>query len=375
MSESSRTSAQPEAAHTGAPTLRRGKLKVFLGYAAGVGKTYQSLEEAQQLRKQGVDVVIGYFEPHGRKDTIAKTEGLEVVPRRVVEHRGARFEEMDTPAVIRRRPAVCVVDEFAHTNVPGVEHLKRWEDVIDILDAGIDVLTSVNVQHIESLNDQVWYFTGVRVRETMPDWVMKQADEVVMVDVTPRALLHRLERGVVYAPEKAQRALENFFTESNLTALRELAMRQTAHQIEDRLEEPSREPQPVGAGSLTGSNEQILLWLTPDPTSAVLVRRGHRIADYLHAPCIAVAIGRDDKFSDLSAASRLALDRHLTFARNLHIEVATVYGADPAKTLADFARQRGITQILVARNSPDISKLVHLVHDMQITIVASRQNA
>jgi len=353
----------------------RGKLKVFLGYAAGVGKTYQTLEEAQQLKAQGVDVVIAYFEPHARKDTIAKTEGLETVPRRAVEHRGTRFEEMDTPAVIRRHPAVCVVDEFAHANVPGVEHAKRWEDVMDILDAGIDVLTSLNVQHIESLNDQVWNFTGVRVRETVPDWVMKQADEVVMVDVTPRALLHRLERGVVYAPDKAQKALENFFTESNLTALRELAMRQTAHQIGDRLEPPVREPQPAaGNGATPGSNEKILLWLTPDPTSAMLVRRGHRVADYLHAPCIAVAIGRDDQFSDLAAAPRQALERHLSFARNLHIEVATAFGADPAKALAEFARQRAVTQIFVARNSPDISKLVHLVQDMQITIVAGRSN-
>jgi two-component system sensor histidine kinase KdpD len=376
MSESSRTSKQPDNTPSTTVATKRGKLKVFLGYAAGVGKTYQTLEEAQLLKQQGVDVVIGYFEPHGRKDTIAKTEGLEIVPRRVIEHRGARFEEMDTPAIIRRHPAVCVVDEFAHTNVPGVEHLKRWEDVSDILDAGIDVLTSLNVQHIESLNDQVWYFTGVRVRETVPDWVVKQADEVVMVDVTPRALLHRLERGVVYAPDKAQRALEHFFTESNLTALRELAMRQTAHQIEDRLEDDAaeqhiREPEPVRPGDV----ERILLWLTPDPTSAMLVRRGHRVADYLHAPCIAVAIGRDDKFTDLQPAARLALDRHLTFARNLRIEVVTAYGQDPAKTLAEVARQRGITQIFVARNSPDISKLVHLVHDMQITIVAGRPNA
>jgi two-component system, OmpR family, sensor histidine kinase KdpD len=196
-----------------------------------------------------------------------------------------------------------------------------------------------------------------------------------MVDVTPRALLHRLERGVVYAPDKAQRALENFFTESNLTALRELAMRQTAHQIEDRLEEPVKEPLPVRPGDHQGRQEQILLWLTPDPTSAMLVRRGQRVADYLQAPCIAVAIGRDDQFSDLSAASRTALARHLTFARNLHIEVATVCGADPAKTLADYARQRGTTQIFVARNSPDISKLVHLAQDMQITIVAGRPTA
>ncbi len=282
---------------------------------------------------------------------------------------------MDTQAVIRRHPQVCVVDEFAHTNVPGVEHLKRWEDVTDILEAGIDVLTSLNVQHIESLNDQVWYFTGVRVRETIPDWVVKQADEVIMVDVTPRALLHRLERGVVYAPEKAQQALENFFTESNLTALRELAMRQTAHQIEDRLDEPVREPEPVRGAARPGNSERILLWLTPDPASAMLIRRGHRVADYLQAPCIAVAIGRDDKFSDLSPADRAALERHLLFAKNLHIEVAKAYGPDPANTLAEYARERAITQILVARNSPAINKIVRLMQDMQITIVAGRRTS
>ena len=178
--------------------------------------------------------MIGYFEPHGRKETIALTEGLEFIPRKVYEHRGSVFEDLDTDAVIARHPEVAAVDEFAHTNVPGADRLKRWQDVMLILDAGIDVLTSLNVQHIESLNDQVWHVTGIRVRETVPDWVVQEADEVVMVDVTPRALLHRLERGVVYAQEKAQKALENFFTESNLTALRELAMRQTAHQIEEK---------------------------------------------------------------------------------------------------------------------------------------------
>lgn len=355
------------------PAPKRGRLKIFLGYAAGVGKTYQTLEEAQHLKQQGVDVVIGYFEPHARRDTIAKAEGLETVPRRVVEHRGSRFEEMDTEAIIRRKPAVCVVDEFAHTNVPGVEHAKRWEDAMRILDAGIDVLTSLNVQHIESLNDQVRNFTGIQVRETVPDWVVKQADEIIMVDVTPRALLHRLERGVVYAPEKAQLALENFFTESNLTALRELAMRQTAHQIEDRMEAPVREPEPVRSEhAAVGLHERILLWLIPDPTSAMLIRRGHRVADYLHAPCLAVAIGKDDKFSDLSAKERVALERHLTFAKDLHIEVVTLFASDPARTLADFARRNAVTQIFVARNSPDISKMVHLVRDIQITIVAGR---
>ena len=219
---------------TDAATTTRGRLKVFLGYAAGVGKTYQMLTEAQELKIRASTWSIGYFEPHGRKDTMALTEGLETIPRKVVEYRGARIEEMDTDAILRRRPAVAVVDEFPHTNVPGSGREKRWEDVHVLLDHGIDVLTTMNVQHLESLNDQIWQSTGVRVRETIPDWVLQQADEVVMVDLTPQALLNRLKRGVVYSPERAQQALENFFREPTLVALRELAMRQTAHAVESR---------------------------------------------------------------------------------------------------------------------------------------------
>ena len=213
---------------------RRGQLKVFLGYAAGVGKTYRMLEEAQQLKRQGKDIVVGYFEPHARKDTIAKAVGLELIPRRTIVYRGATFQEMDTAAILARRPAICVVDELAHTNVPGSERSKRWEDVQVLLDAGIDVMTNVNIQHLESLNDQVFQITGVRVRETVPDWFVKGADEVVMVDATTGALLNRLKRGDIYAAEKAQKAMENFFKESTLTALRELALRQAAHELECR---------------------------------------------------------------------------------------------------------------------------------------------
>jgi two-component system sensor histidine kinase KdpD len=186
------------------------------------------------LKNEGVDVVVGYFEPHGRKDTTTKAEGMEFVPRRKVEYRGAEFGETDVEAILRRRPQVCLIDEFAHTNIPGSQRAKRWEDIQTLLDAGIDVLTTMNVQHLESLNDQVWQFTGIRVRETIPDWVVKQANEVVMVDLPPQALLNRLMRGVVYAPEKAQQAMENFFKESTLVALRELAIRQTAHEVDVR---------------------------------------------------------------------------------------------------------------------------------------------
>ncbi len=212
--------------------FRRGRLIIYLGYAAGSGKTYEMLEEGRRLKQRGVDVVIGYFEPHARQDTIRKSEGLETVPRRKIEYRGAAFEEMDTDAILRRAPRACLVDEFPHTNVPGAGRAKRWEDALALLDAGIDVLTTMNVQHIESLNDQVFEITGIRVRETVPDWLLEDSDEVVMVDVTPRALLNRLARGVVYAPEKARQAAENFFKESTLIALRELALRQTAHEVE-----------------------------------------------------------------------------------------------------------------------------------------------
>lgn len=349
---------------------RKGKLKIFLGYAAGVGKTYQMLTEAQELKLQKVDVVIGYFEPHGRAETIAQTEGLEFVPRRVYEHRGATFEDMDTAAVIARHPAVAVVDEFAHANVPGSERPKRWQDVMAILDEGIDVLTSLNIQHIESLNDQVWHVTGIRVRETVPDWVVQEADEVVMVDVTPRALLHRLERGVVYSQEKAKQALENFFTEQNLTALRELALRQTAHQLEERREE-LRVPLPVFAMD-SQRRESILIWLTPHPSTAMLIRRGRRVADYLNSACTAIFVARDEAMSDLSADDRTAIERHLNFCRNLRIGSDFVQSNDPAKAVAAWAREHGITQIFVTRDAPEAQKLVHLVRDMQVTIVAER---
>src|SRR5690242_11376232 len=272
---------------------RRGKLKIFMGYAAGVGKTFKMLDEAQELRAKGRDVVIGYFEPHGRKDTIAKTEGLEFVPRKKVEYRGSIFEEMDMDAIIARKPQVAVVDEFPHTTVPGSPRGKRWEDVLVILDHGIDVLTTMNVQHLESLNDQMAQITGVKVRETIPDWVVKKADEVIMVDLTPRALLNRLERGVVYPPDKAQRAMQNFFKESTLVALREMALRQTAHEVEERIEQNNGEmgPErtaPVRALHSRRLDDAVVIYISDDPSTAMLVRRGKRVADMLHADCFAV---------------------------------------------------------------------------------------
>jgi two-component system, OmpR family, sensor histidine kinase KdpD len=360
----------------------RGRLKVFLGYAAGVGKTYQMLAEAHELKNRGVDVVLGYFEPHTRPDTIAMSQGLEAVPRKVVEYRGSRFEEMDTDAVLRRHPQVVVVDEFPHTNVPGSPTLKRWEDVMVLLDAGIDVLTTMNVQHLESLNDQIWQSTGVRVRETIPDWVVKQADEVVMVDLTPRALLNRLERGVVYPPERARAALQNFFREPTLVALRELAMRQTAHAAETRQPRDDASPKPSVVDSSAGGTERLLLLVGPDPASAALIRRGRRVADYLRAECLAVFVSATPDLVRLTAAERESLDRQLNFARGLQIETRILQGTDVAETLVSFARLHGVTQIFVNRQKIGtvqswlgralVQRIVNLAGDMQVTIVADR---
>ncbi len=363
---------------------RRGRLTIFLGYAAGSGKTYQMLEEAQQLKSKGVDVVIGYFEPHGRKDTIAKAEGLEMMPRRKLEYRGAVFEDMDTEAILRRKPQVCVVDEFAHTNVPGSERTKRWEDVMVLLDAGIDVYTNMNIQHLESLNDQILRITGVRVRETTPDWVLKQADEVVMVDVTPRALLNRLARGVVYAPEKADQALRNFFRESNLAALREIALRQIAHEVNLRQTRipglPNHEALSTPTEPQATSSERILVQVTPHASTAALLRRARRVADYLHADCLAAYV-RESRSGSARREEQDAVNRHLNFARNLHIDARILEGTDPAKALVAFARANGVTQIFVARprytrmnrllREHLIHRIVRLAPDMQIIIVAT----
>jgi two-component system, OmpR family, sensor histidine kinase KdpD len=357
----------------------RGKLKVYLGYAAGVGKTYQMLEDARQLAAQGIDVVVGYFEPHGRKDTIAKTEGLEIVPRKKVDYRGSIFEEMDTGAILARKPAVCVVDEFPHSNVPGSERAKRWQDVELLLDSGIDVLTTMNIQHLESLNDQVFHISGVRVRETIPDWVVERADQVVMIDVTPRALLNRLERGVVYERSKAERALQNFFQEQTLAALRELAMRQTAHEVEHRQAFPgSWQVEAAANGAAGGKRHRILVYVSEDPRSAMVIRRAKRVADFVRAECFALAVERHT-----GESVREAVEQHLNFARNLHIETRVIAGEDEAATVVEFARRNHITQIFLAKplargrlpvfERDLVQRIVQQAHDMQIVIVTERR--
>jgi len=346
---------------------RHGRLRILLGYAAGVGKTYKMLEEAQELKREGRDVIIGYFEPHGRKDTIAKIEGLEVVPRRIIEYRGREFEEMDTRAILERHPEICAVDEFPHTNIPGSDRAKRWEDVMVLLEAGISVITTMNIQHLESLNDQMRQITGVHIRETIPDWVVNQADEVVLVDLPPRALLNRLQRGVIYETEKAHRALANFFKEPTLAALREMALRQAAHEVEVHHEVSAPPENP----------ERVLIHVTESPAAVALIRRGKRVADYLGAECFAVAVK--------PSPDAAQLDRHLEFARRLHIETRVLESRNPAEALVDFARRNGVTQIFLSKperrtvpffgKRPLVMDVVRLARDRQVTVVAERRKA
>ena len=366
---------------------RRGRLKVFLGYAAGVGKTFRMLDEAQLLRRAGHDVVVGYFEPHGRADTIARIEDLELLPRRRVAYRGHEFEEMDTDAILARRPEICAVDEFPHTNVPGSARAKRWEDVAVLLDAGIDVLTTMNVQHLESLNDQIQEIAGVKVRETIPDWVVKEADEVVLIDLPPRALLNRLQRGVVYPPEKVARAMESFFKEPTLAALRELALRQTAHEVEARQAEGAAPAHSPGGGAAPApgeARERILIHVTSLPATTALLRRGRRVADYLNGDCFAVCVVSPQRRAEGGPAAE-AVALHLEFARRLHIETRTLEADDAARALVDFARANAVTQIFLPRPAhrllPLLSRrhttmrVVAQAHDMQVIVAAERKKS
>src|SRR5664280_2603152 len=270
----------------------RGHLKVFIGMAPGVGKTYRMLQEGGAEADSGRDVVIGYLEPHGRVETLAQAEGLELLPRRRLVYRGTPLEEMDLPAVLARKPELCLIDELAHTNAPGVEHEKRYEDVRAVIEAGIDVFSTVNVQHLESLNDQVTQLTGARVRETIPDEVLSAADEVVLIDLTPEALIGRLRAGKVYRPERVQAALNNFFKIENLSALRETALRQVAEEVEVKrlIHEPSpivrRDEEGVAAALEPAPQaiaERLLALVTLAPDSERVVRRAWRSAQRLDA--------------------------------------------------------------------------------------------
>jgi magnesium transporter len=351
-----------------------GRLKVYLGYAPGVGKTYQMLDDAREMKARGVKLVVGFAEPHGRSDIRDRLEGLSAVPLKPAVGRGGASEELDVDAILQLNPEVCVVDELAHSNPPGSPRQKRWQDVQVLLQAGIDVLTTMNVQDLASLSDQIWQLTGLRVRETVPDWVFQQADEVVIADVTPRALLHRLERGVIYPPDKIKGESERIFQEPTLVALRELAIRQTAQALEARR-----------AGRTKPSEsraEKILVNITADPSTAMLLRRARRVADHLQAACVAVYVHSKEESAAAHAEDHPTVDRHLRFAENLRIETEVVHGKDRAQTLVDYARNHGVTQLFLTRSArsnrrwfPGLDftdQVLQQASEMEVTLVAER---
>ncbi len=265
----------------------RGRLKLFFGAAPGVGKTFEMLSNAQTKRREGVDVVVGIVETHGRKETLALLDGLEVVPQRKVEYRGRSVEEMDLDAVLARRPQLVLVDELAHTNAPGSRHPKRYLDVEELLAAGIDVFTTLNVQHVESLNDVVASITRIRVRETVPDSIIDRADDIEVIDLTPQDLLKRLKEGKVYLPQQAERATKHYFKPGNLAALRELALRRTAQRVDDQMVDYMRSQAIHGPW---GASERVLVYVDGAAGSQALVRHARRIADSLRGPWQAIAI-------------------------------------------------------------------------------------
>jgi two-component system sensor histidine kinase KdpD len=323
---------------------RRGRLKLFFGAAPGVGKTYAMLEAARAARAEGEDVVAGVVETHGRRETERLLEGLEILPRREVEHRGAALREFDLDAALARRPALILVDELAHTNAPGSRHAKRWQDVEELLAAGIGVYTTLNVQHIESLNDVVAQITGVVVRETVPDAVFERADEVELVDISAEVLLERLREGKVYVPEQAARALEQFFREGNLIALRELALRRTAERVEAQMR-GYREAHGIAATWPAG--DRLLVCIGPNPASARLIRAGRRMATALHADWIVLHV--ESSRQRLSASDREALSANLRLAEQLGARVMTMSADDVAAEILAYARSQNVTRILAGK--------------------------
>jgi two-component system sensor histidine kinase KdpD len=351
----------------------RGRLKLFLGFAAGVGKTYSMLAEANRRKSErGQDVVIGLVETHGRKGTIEQMGDLETIPRKKITYKDTVFEEMDTAAIIARHPQWVVVDELAHTNVPGSGHEKRYEDVMDILAAGINVLSTMNVQHLESLNDTVTQITGIKVRETVPDWILGEADEIVSVDISPRALINRMERGDIYPSEKVPQALSNFFTEGNLAALREIALREVASEV-DRSVQDYREGHDVHAQWQT--KERVMVCISPDRPSDRLLRRGWRIASRLRADIVAVYVSAEN----LTPAQQRILDADFDLARRLAIPIERVDGRDIAQALADYAMAHQVTEIVIGHSAQTqlqefvkgsvINKLLRLVRDIDVLVM------
>jgi len=356
---------------------RRGRLKLYVGFAAGVGKTYRMLQEAHDLRRRGVDVVVGFIEPHGRADTSALIEGLDVVARRRIEYRGVVVEEMDLDAVLQRRPTVTVVDEIPHTNVPGSRNRKRYQDVLALLDAGINVIGAINVQHLESLNGLIERATGVTVRETVPDNFLKQADQVVNLDLAVEDLQDRLRSGKIYAPEKIPWALQNFFKDQNLATLRELALREVAESLD-------RAGAAKGAPEVKASGRVMVCLASNPPRAKALLSRGSRLAGRLNTDWFVVYVETPEEAPHLidSEAQRHLL-ANIEKAKELGAEVVRLKSGDPAQALLDFARTHGIAHVIVGRSVQPwwrqvlrgsiLTRLIREGADFDLHVVASTE--
>ena len=336
------------------PQSSKGRLKVYLGGAAGVGKTYRMLEEAHQLRQQGQDVVIGLVETHGRVETAARVGDLELVPLREIPYRGVTLEEMDVDAILARKPEIAIVDELAHTNVSGSRHNKRYQDVEELIANGINVITAFNMQHLESLNQMVRRITGVDIRETVPDTFLAHADQIVTVDVPVEELRQRLREGKIYPPDRVEQALKNFFKPSNLAALRELALREVARdqsRHREELELIKRE-----GGRRTAVSERLMVCLSSNPDgSDEILRKAARTAAQMNAEWYAVHVETpDESVQKISTSDFRALLDNINLAADLGAEVVWLKATDVIKALTDFAREKKITRIIVGRTHPNL---------------------
>lgn len=362
---------------------KRGKHKIFIGMAPGVGKTFRMLDEAHAFKREGIDVVIGLLETHGRKQTAQKSQGLEIIPRKRIVRGAAELTEMDTNAILARSPQLVLVDELAHTNVPGSKYEKRYQDVEEILAAGIDVYSTVNIQHLESLNDLVARITGIVVRERILDRLLDEADEVVVVDVTPETLQERLKEGKIYAPEKIEQSLQNFFQRRNLIALRELALREVADNCEEDAIELSNRT--ANANSLSGEvcniHERVLVCVSTYPNSVQLLRRGARIAGYMNAPIYTVFVKDPERF--LTKAESLHIETCERLCKEFGGTFIRVPSNDIAGAIANVAREYRITQIVIGESQRSrwklfvqgslTQKLVRLLKNIDLHIIATEK--
>jgi two-component system, OmpR family, sensor histidine kinase KdpD len=355
---------------------QRGRLKIYLGFAAGVGKTYDMLLEGHRLKRQGVDAVIGFVETHGRVETVAQVGDLEQIPRKRIEYRNILLEEMDLDAVLQRQPTVALVDELAHTNVPGSRNAKRYQDVVEILRAGISVITTLNIQHLESLHDIVERATGVRVKERLPDYVVTMADQIVNVDLSAEDLRERLQAGKIYPAERIQTAMENFFTPEKLTQLRELAMEEIAF----RLDRSRQEDQQRGGEASSGSERVVVCLSSRSPHVAALLRKASRLADRLGAPWYAVYVQTPREAPEhVDAATQRQIGNSLDLARQLGGMSLAFKGDDLVHTLAAFVKEYGITHVVLGRSRQPrlrrwlgrslLDRLVETVPGVDITVV------